>query len=349
MEVDGAVYCWGSNASGELGDGTQEDSARPVRVTGLPPAEDVVLGGSDLEAHSCAVLRDRRVACWGADSWGQAGDGEKKSSVLVPVIATGVEGARSISLGARHTCAALDDGSVKCWGFDGLDPVWLDPTTIEGLGGAKIKQVAAGAEHTCAVSEDGRVFCWGANNDGQCGQPIGELNKPVLPTAVPGIEGATAVGTGYYHTCAIVAGQVVCWGRNDCGQLGRAPCGDHCPLPRLGGCGDPVPTAPDWPAGPGPLTSDFPPGLGAYHSCVLRGSWVYCAGRNDFAQASEAGVPVVGRELTCLDSFDRTLIRNAEQFRAGAYHNCAKNASGSVRCWGRNDFGQLGLDLDVQW
>jgi alpha-tubulin suppressor-like RCC1 family protein len=129
MRPDGVV-CWGSNGSGQLGDGTTQSSARPRSVSGLGLVLHIAAGGGErdgqLFGHTCAVDRDRHVACWGRNGEGQLGNGETGDS-LRPVAVLGrsdrddeayLEDIEAVDLGAAHSCALDHDGPIACWGDD---------------------------------------------------------------------------------------------------------------------------------------------------------------------------------------------------------------------------------------
>ena len=165
----GAVKCWGENSRGELGDGTNVDSATPVDVVGVSGASAITAG---LFSTSCATAGGQ-VKCWGRNDFGQLGDGTTADS-NVPVVASGVTGAVDVGAGGVHTCARLGDGSVRCWGSnsygqvgDGTTTQRLTPVAVAGLG-APASDLAVGHYSTCAVV-GGKVKCWGSNGGGALG------------------------------------------------------------------------------------------------------------------------------------------------------------------------------------
>lgn len=180
----GRIWCWGSNAFGQLGDGTRMMRISPVRVSGLDKGVTQVALG---EAHSCALMSDGSVRCWGTNARGELGDGtaqERHSPVLVKGLrsATAVQ----ITAGAFHACALLSSGTVKCWGYnrfgqlgDGTISNRLVPVTVKGLP-TDIVQISAGSAHTCALSADGEVFCWGSNQNGQLGNGLSGARNDAL-------------------------------------------------------------------------------------------------------------------------------------------------------------------------
>lgn len=242
----GALMCWGKNLRGQLGNNTQADSSIPVAVSNITLS---VLAVSAGEAHTCAILSDQTVMCWGSNDFEQLGNTSlfPGSTSRVPVAVTNVSGALSITSGTTHSCAAVNSPgpAIKCWGNNtsgqlGKEwtaiafPFLFERTSNDALTVNNITSpqggVSAGAEHSCAVLSDGTIACWGENATGQLGSgtnigftPPGVDASPsstVFPVQVSGLTLATRVSSGLYHTCAIAAGRVLCWGNNSSGQLG---------------------------------------------------------------------------------------------------------------------------------
>ena len=116
----GMVECWGRNSDGELGNGTTTTIppygiTTPVQVSGITNATAIGTGGAMEGEHTCALLSDGTVECWGYNAWGQLGNGTTDSSSS-PVQVSGITNVRAIGVGSRHTCALLSDGTVECWG-----------------------------------------------------------------------------------------------------------------------------------------------------------------------------------------------------------------------------------------
>src|SRR5947208_2348133 len=223
---DGTVQCWGRNNFGQLGngDGNLADSSVPVAVRGLTTATRVVTGDS----HTCALLGDGTVQCWGGGDAGQRGDGTFNNRPTVPVAVVGLGTAvAAVTGGFYHTCALLGDGTVQCWGRnaegqlgDGSSIGTRAPTRVIGITGALA--VSGGFQHTCALLSDGTVQCWGRNAEGQLGD--GTTTSSSTPVRVGGVTGDVAVSAGILHSCALLAnGTVKCWGAvgNGFGQLGN--------------------------------------------------------------------------------------------------------------------------------
>src|SRR5437773_907927 len=234
---DGTVQCWGRNNFGQLGngDGSLTSSSVPVAVRGLTTATRVVTG----DAHTCALLGDGTVQCWGVGDSGQRGDGTFNNISTVPGAVVGITGAVAVAARGYHSCALLGDGTVWCWGRNSDGQLGVTPsgsqcpttpgffcssTPVRATGITSAAAVIAGGYHTCALFGDGTAQCWGRNDEGQLGD--GTTTSSSTPVRVGGITGAVAVSAGILHTCALLAnGTVKCWGavgpNNDFGQLGN--------------------------------------------------------------------------------------------------------------------------------
>lgn len=189
--TDGTIECWGENGYGRLGDGTTTDRSTPVQVFGITTATHVSV--SD-DRHSCALLTDGTVQCWGHNSRGQLGDGTTTDS-STPVQVSGITTAAQVSSGDSHSCAALQDGTVQCWGYnpygqlgDGTTTTRSTPVQVSGITTAT--QVSASHQHSCATLQDGTVQCWGRGANGRLGD--GTNSDSATPVQVSGI---TTAGT----------------------------------------------------------------------------------------------------------------------------------------------------------
>jgi alpha-tubulin suppressor-like RCC1 family protein len=221
---DSAIVCWGQNTHGQVA------ADLPDEVVADP--HPVIAGGAlQIDAgaeHTCAVLA-QGVFCWGNGRYGQVGR-EVADRAFPPALVPGTEGAVAVATGARHSCALMDGGSVRCWG-ELIDEATVEPTPtaeatlVPGLTDAKI--IAAGGGHSCAGRQND-VMCWGENASGQLGD--GTTEPSAQPKAVVGLHGALHLAAGggeldgqlIGHTCAVNNDfSVVCWGRNDEGQLGN--------------------------------------------------------------------------------------------------------------------------------
>lgn len=234
----GTVECWGSNSHGQLGGGVVgQDSASPVTVTGVVNAISVAAG----ESHSCALLFDTSVKCWGNQYRGRLGNGQSSAgAVLYPVAVMGEVGetllsdVRDISAGGQHSCATLSSGRVYCWGSNlygqlglGLAPgQLLEASKPKPLSLTGVVHVRTSLRHSCALLATSEVSCWGNNANGGLGD--GTTTQRVAPVVVLesaskpfGMLGFREVSLGQYFSCArYLDGTARCWGRNLEGQLG---------------------------------------------------------------------------------------------------------------------------------
>ena len=211
---DGKVECWGWNLAGQLGDGTSTGpeecgsaycSTTPVQVSGIDNATTIAAGGF----HACALLAGGGLKCWGANEWGELGNGMSSGPEAcdagypcstTPVQVSGIDDATAIAAGGAHMCAVLAGGGIDCWGRNtegqiGMspfgspdecasgDPCSTTPVQVSGIAGATA--VTASGFHTCALLVPGKAKCWGENGDGQLGD--GTTDNSSAPVAVSGI------------------------------------------------------------------------------------------------------------------------------------------------------------------
>ena len=190
-EVGGAVYCWGGNTDGQLGDGSTVERHTAVLVANITTATSVSARHS---THTCATLADGTVQCWGYNGDGQLGDGTTATKRLTPVLVSGITTATSVSAGVIHNCAMLADGTAQCWGGnnkgqlgDGTTTNSNIPVQVSNITTATL--VSAGYESNCATLAGDTVQCWGGNGYGQLGNNVtADSNIPVQVLGiVPGI------------------------------------------------------------------------------------------------------------------------------------------------------------------
>lgn len=225
----GGVKCWGANGFGQLGDGSDTQRLSPVQVSGLASGVQAIATGGE---HTCALTTGGGVKCWGANDFGQLGN-NSTTEQYAPVNVSGLSsGVIAISAGRFHTCAVTGSGGAKCWGSneygelgDNSNTERHVPVDVSGLSSG-VAAIAAGDGHTCARTSGGGVKCWGSNSWGQLGDGSGSDSD--VPVNVSGLaSGASAIGVGSQHSCAVVSGgRVLCWGTNQYGQLGNDSNGD---------------------------------------------------------------------------------------------------------------------------
>lgn len=329
--------------------------------------------------HTCALLHDGRVKCWGRNSYGQLGlgdtaargDGPGEMGDALPAVDLGAGRAVALAAGSLHTCALLDDGRVKCWGWNiegqlglgdvesrGDDPGEMgDALPAIDLGaGRTAVAITAGRQHTCAVLDDGHVKCWGDNNGAQLGlgdtvdrgDASGEMGDALPVVDLGAGRTATAITAGTYHTCAILDdGHVKCWGNDAYGGVGLGDTSTHGGSP--GEMGDALPAVD---LGPGRTATAV--SASNFHTCaLLDGDRVKCWGANDLGRlgigdtVSRGQLPgEMGDALPVVDLGEGCApggAGDATAIAAGFTHTCAWLDDTCVKCWGGNDSGQLGL------
>jgi len=292
----------------------------------------VILQMTSGASHSCAILDDGSVSCWGDNGNGQLGDGSRSPN-LEPEKSSMPLGRRAvgISAGSYHTCSVFDDGSVRCWGSNDFGQLG-DGTTIERtsavpvpLGrGMSALSISSGESHTCAVLNDHSVKCWGQNSNGQLGDGTTvDRSSPVLSDM--GGEGAISVSAGSYHTCAIMSSRsVMCWGDNWNGQIGDGSNVDRT-----------TPVEIPIPGNSSAVSIDS----GAMHTCMgVNDGSMFCWGYNAYGQLGIGGTASSKSPATVPLSTDQLLT----SVQVGLFHSCALFDSGEISCWGDNSNGQLG-------
>jgi alpha-tubulin suppressor-like RCC1 family protein len=329
----GALWCWGENADGQIGDGTSITPRRtPTAVTGL--GGDVATAALG-EGHTCALAAGGGVTCWGRNASGQLGD-SSTTGRLTPVGVAGLTGggsvaapgARQVAPGGFFACALTNAGGVECWGDNssgqlghGTTTERHSPVPVHGLSGGVVA-VTAGSTHACALTGSGGVKCWGDNTYGQLGN--GTTTDSLTPVDVSGLtSGVAAVESGRAHVCAVTtSGALKCWGYNGDGQIG-----DNSTANRS------LPTdVTGLTAGVAAVAG------GGHHTCaVTSAGGVKCWGDNAYGQLGNG---------TTTDSLTpiwvNGLSSGAAAVSLGNYFTCALTTGGAGKCWGRNDDGQVG-------
>jgi alpha-tubulin suppressor-like RCC1 family protein len=322
ITLRGEVYCWGSNAAGQLGSGQLSASMSPVPVVGLTTVVLTVTAGTN---HTCAVMESGAAKCWGANGSGQLGNNSSLSARSPTAVAGLDANVLSIVAGDLHSCALMANGAVKCWGGNtagqlgtGNNTGAPGPVDVLGLGGPA-SSIAAGDLQTCAIVS-GSVLCWGDNSTGQLGN--GGYVNAATPITVTGLVSATAISGSDDHMCALTASRsVLCWGHNIDGQLG-ATVGPSSSVPI---------TVTGLESGVLEISG------GDDHTCALLvGGALSCWGLN---RNGQIGIGVTS------DVFVPTAVTGVNgvyAMAAGDYHTCAISVNRKVSCWGRNGAGQLG-------
>lgn len=169
-----AVYCWGLNSNGQIGDGTTDSpKLSPVTVSGLNSGVTAIAAG---DSHTCVIKSGGAVFCWGKNDYGQVGDGTTASPKNTAVAVLGMASGVIMITGAYlRTCAITSVGAMFCWGINDYGQIGdgttttprPNPTAVSGMS-TGVSAIASGYKHTCAVKSGG-AYCWGGNDHGQVG------------------------------------------------------------------------------------------------------------------------------------------------------------------------------------
>ncbi|CAK8989903.1 Ultraviolet-B receptor UVR8 (Protein UV-B RESISTANCE 8) (RCC1 domain-containing protein UVR8) [Durusdinium trenchii] len=365
---DSALRCWGRGAEGQIAQGSNSTIGDALAVLpidlGTGRVAKMVESGN---THVCAILDDDSLKCWGSADYGRLGlgvtgfvgdePGEMGDDLPAVELGRPVSG---IALGGFHTCAVLDNGQMKCWGYGKLGQ--LGQGNTEDLGDAPDEmgenlpyidlgsnrtaiQAAAGGLHTCALLDNHEIKCWGDGRFGQLGLEhpfnMGDAADEMgdaLPTVDLG-DGrrAVSVSCGAWHTCALLDDATVkCWGGGFSGQLGQdSPSslgdaanelGDALPAVQLGGDVQQVVA-------------------GGLHTCaILLDGSTKCWGwgfYGQLGQESQANLGDAANEMQSLAAIDFG-GSNAVEMAAGAYHTCVLLDDERLTCFGEGSNGQLG-------
>jgi alpha-tubulin suppressor-like RCC1 family protein len=363
----GSIVCWGDNESGQSGNNSTLSSSIPVTAQ-LPAgatAREVATGDS----HTCALLDNDDVMCWGSNSKGKLGDGTTTQR-LVPTKVLQLRTAPGQSVNSTsdisHNAATINtsfstvDVSAHRVLEYGTDEFLSGETNSIDLGHfGSVQQIASGSQHSCVVIAGGFAKCWGDNSDGALG--TGDQTSRELPVDVKDLsDHARIVAVGRSHSCvAISSGAVKCWGDNSSGQLGDGSFLSKS-TPVTVGISDVVDLV-----------------LGDGFTCALTvGGTVSCWGTNNEGQLGRTGASTPTPTTVEVDNNHTVTSMSASSSRVcvvlsnatvkcwgdgvtgiaspgtfsstvasvsvGNSHACATLHNGSVQCWGDDADGQLG-------
>lgn len=324
----GDLYCWGSNDHLQLGAPRPQKLGLPgdfrpdpIRIAGLPLPVIAVGGGAQ---HTCALLEDRTVWCWGSNRTGQLGRGNLEEVDEVPDVVPGLTDVAELAISDDSSCVRHTTGKVSCWGEGGSghlgDGTNANRGTPREIAGLVAEALTLGGDHACALA-GGRYTCWGGNASGQHGNGTDVGTNRPDPASL--LDGFVVISAAFTHTCAIRDdGSLLCWGGNN-----EATLGDGTTESRSS------PTAVD---------------AGGRVVAIATGLFSTCAIREDNAVlcwgwGSRGGVGD-GRSAA---SRPQAVGISASRVAAGRLHTCAVTAGGNVSCWGVGDSGQLGDGASV--
>lgn len=324
VATDTRGYCWGGNNSGAVGDRTTTQRQTPVLIVGGLQFRQISAGSGN-GGTTCGVTIAYKAYCWGANNYGQIGDGTTTTR-LRPVPVAGGQLFRRIDSEFFHTCGvSYPDNKAYCWGYnfygqlgDGTTTNRLKPAAVVGT--LRFRLVSTGGVHTCGVTTNDRAFCWGWNRYGQIGDNTTTIRR-LRPTLVVGGQQFRQVDAGNYHTCGATTSSIAfCWGYGRDGQVGNGKAYlSFTPKRVAGGLSFERVTA------------------GLAHSCgETTLNQAYCWGANSSGQLGD------GTTTQRLTPVAVAGGHTFAQLSAGYQHTCGRTPAGAGRCWGENSSGQLG-------
>ena len=313
------IKCWGKGSSGQLGQGNAEDIGDNMNEMGdYLAAVDLGSGRTAKQVsvgyyHTCAVLDNDMIKCWGSGNYGQLGQGNTENigddmnemgDYLAAVDLGSGRTAKQVSAGSHHTCALLDNDMIKCWGYcnygqlgqgntenigDDMNEMGDYLAAVDLGSGRTAKQVLAGGDYTCALLDNDMIKCWGSSYAGNLGQGntwsigdnMNEMGDYLAAVDLGSGRRGKQVSAGFFHTCALLDNDMIkCWGSGHYGQLGQ---------------------------GNTENIGDDTNEMGDYLASVDLGSG-----------------------------------RTAKHISAGTHHTCALLDNDMIKCWGSNYAGNLG-------
>lgn len=357
----GRTYCWGSNASRQLGS-TGATTAVPTALPAVAGYTMISAGGpataSHAVAHSCGVTAGGAVYCWGNDRRRQLSGSPATAecrlslSFVFPCRETqeavpGLGTAALVSTGQAHSCAVDGSGAAFCWGSNGWGELGTSAsvttncvdmrlgtstpcsaTPLPVAGGLSFRQISVGGEFTCGLTQAGEAYCWGRNDQQQLG--VSGIASSPTPVPVQGGHRFTSISTGPAHACAVAQdGRVMCWGSNNKFQFGTAAV--------LGSTA--VPTTI-------PASVSFRSiSVGFSHGCgVGTDGKAYCWGNSENGKLGIAvgTVPAGGAQAV----FGNRVYSDVS---VGAEHSCGVEAgTARVYCWGSRREGAAGNTISTE-
>lgn len=312
LSKDGTVRCWGMYGYPET-----TPTTAPEAIVGVVGAKQ--LSGGTFSA--CARLDNGSVQCWGNNGYGELGNGKTGASSRASVQVTLLGGVKTIAAHGHNVCAALTDGTARCWGNnagaalgDGTTTNRPTPVGVQGLRG--VASLHGSEETPCAILDDGSARCWGKNDYSQIGDGT-NVDRPE-PTKVGSLSGVLQLsGRG----CALMSGAgVQCWGAAGLAGTGTAVTARMLPQPIQGAT-----TATQLVAG------------AAHHCARLADGTVQCWGLNNYGQLGSGSTkdPTTPVQV-------RDLAKVTAVFSGRGFTSFALLSDGTVQGWGRNDYGQVG-------
>ena len=377
---DGSVKCWGLNDRGQLGvgDSTNRGTTAASMGDALPTvglgtgrtAVDIASG----DDHTCVILDNATVKCWGDGTFGRLGQGNSNHvgdtagevASLLPVSLNTTLPPVSIVAGSSSNCVKFATGLVKCWGYNNTGQLGIGSTTTIGDGSGEMASLAAvdlgtgetavsitaaGASY-CAVLQDSAVKCWGLNSSGQLGignttnvgTTSGQMGNSLQEVPLSASLLTSSIVAGGDHTCATQSNSTAkCWGLNSYGQLAQDypsnlgdSTGEMVSLSTIDFDGDGIDSVV----------------AGGNHTCAFTvSSEIKCWGLNTSGQLGLGNTNLIGdidgETASSISTVNIGTSTYGSFLDAGENHTCAVTTTGTLKCWGLNTSGQLGIGSAV--
>lgn len=320
------IKCWGNNSHGQLAEGTFTDNLTPTNVTQFNSSS--ILTGALGQNLSCFVNTVGNAYCYGVNNLGQFGSGGT-SAPAYPIDPIGLDkNVSKISISANHGCLINSSGAIKCWGQNSFGQLGNGSTNYVTSAqnstdvslSSKAISIATGNSFSCALLDTGAVQCWGLNSGGQLGDgSTTNRTSPVTSVA----SGVLTLGVGYAHACVLLnTGGVRCWGNNAYGSIGDGTFVNKTTATNATGL----------------TTGVASLAVGGWHNCVIMNAGtVRCWGYNGEGELADG--TLINRTTSVLAT---GLSGTPASIYSGGGFSCALYASGTVQCWGNNNYGQLG-------
>jgi len=349
-KTNGEIKCWGLNTDGQLGDNSLAPKTTPTTVTGLTNAIAVAAG----DIQTCAIILGGKAYCWGGNDQGQLGDGTTTNQ-KVPVAVTGLtSGVTAIDTGISHSCAVVN-GGAKCWGLNTYGQVGNNTTTSQKTA-VDVFNLTSGVSaidvanyftttQTCATTTEGGVKCWGNNAYGKLGD--GTTTQRTAPVDVSGLTAGTALVATSVDPLILASSNALTISGTDAASftLTGGTCANATTLTANQACTIDITFTDNVPgkkAASLNVASNDP--NNSIASTRLKG---FMLGGTSISNILFSPTPVDFGAISNGEISTRTALAlnynpAPETITNGYQHSCAITNTGGVKCWGRNDYGQLG-------
>jgi alpha-tubulin suppressor-like RCC1 family protein len=340
LKSTGALWCWGYNIYGQLGNGNTISQKVPVAASSAFAGPWASISNSI--SSTCGIATSGSGYCWGLNSTGQLGNGTTTNSTTVPVqisgtwvqLATGGSAAEPSYTNAPAvayvTCGVKSDNSGWCWGGNANGELGNGTTTesnspVQVTGSWRGIWPSGYGFHTCGLTTVGALWCWGYGQYGQLGQ--GNTSDSASPVQIAGTWSSVSVGG--LQTCAInTSNALYCWGLNTSGQLGDGTVTNRTSPVQISGAWAKISTG-------GPTAAS---------TCGIKtDGTVWCWGSNVYGQLGiNSSISTNITSPTALTAFATVSGTGWSDIQTTNIHICGLRNDGTVYCWGANAYGDIG-------